>query len=71
MSELNTLLDKKIKPPIKFILIMFMLGTINALQKELQLKFKLKIFVKVRVHSIFQFHLGPSNHNKTLSTEQK
>ena len=44
---------------------MFMLGTIDALQKELQLKFKLKTFVKVRVHSIFQFHLGPSNHNKT------
>ena len=65
MSELNTLLDKKIKPPIKFNLIMFMIGTINALQKELQLKFKLKTFVKVRVHSISQFHLGPSNHNKT------
>ena len=68
MSELNTLLYKKIKLPIKFILIMFMLGTINALQ---QLKFKLKIFVKFRVHSIFQFHLGPSNHNKMFSTEQK
>ena len=65
MSELNTLLDKKIKLPIKFIFIMFMLGTIDALQKELQLKFKLKIFEKVRVHSIFQFHLGPSNHNNT------